>query len=722
MSTSEQGAASIERKRDTEVIGLLKGVGGREFALFLGAGCSITSGIKSGEQLVREWKAEYANRPNLSAEKVEEWAAGQENEYAALFEACYDSPRRRQQYLSPIIEAAKPGWGYLYLATLVAQQNRFNVIFTTNFDDLLNKALTEFANYTAVVCAADSQVGTLDAMTDRAKVIKLHGDYLFEQLKNTKEELSALDPNMAAKFREFSSNRGLIVLGYSGGDASIMNLLEELLAEPKPFPRNVWWGVRRGVEPHARVEQLARQYPNRVRVFEFVGFDEFMADLHAALECGLPAFITEPFAAHRAEMEQLVKKAVPRENDEVIPARTYILEHSRRLRQALNVPLLQAQLALGRRDHAQAVTFATENLAAHPGDAEALTTLGDALDLEGDATADAKLKARAEKCWLEAVEADPSYFTPRQRLLRFYRVAHRFPEAIAQAEALVAASAADAMTRQMLAHLYLSTGRLREAQTGVDALLAERPSDGELWEMRGSVMQQRGFIPEAIEAYRRAVACMPRQARLHFGLASVLALVGKRDEAVGAFEQAVLLEPANVAFRLQLVNFYCGMGRPILALPHAEEAARLEPDSREALGWLGQAHMALNDAPRAWDATERALALTPDDPRLLVNAGIILDQLGRWGEAEQRLRQAVALARTLPEPYIMLCSLLHRQGRRAECNQEFMRLQQIDPQKAQVLNMQLMQMPPGGAGGPPPLPSAQTGGGAAQEIWSKLFG
>jgi hypothetical protein len=118
----------------------------------------------------------------------------------------------RQKYVEPKIESAFPSWGYVYLANIV-REGHFNLVFTTNFDDLVNEALTRFIGYNAVVCAADSEVATINVATARAKVVKLHGDYLFKSLKNTRDELERLTANMGRKFAEFARQCGMVVLG-----------------------------------------------------------------------------------------------------------------------------------------------------------------------------------------------------------------------------------------------------------------------------------------------------------------------------------------------------------------------------------------------------------------------------------------------------------------------------------------------------------------------------
>ena len=66
-----------------------------------------------------------------------------------MFEELFDNPRARQKYIEKKIENTFPTWCYLYLANIVSK-GRFNVIFTTNFDDLVNEALTTYLGYNAV--------------------------------------------------------------------------------------------------------------------------------------------------------------------------------------------------------------------------------------------------------------------------------------------------------------------------------------------------------------------------------------------------------------------------------------------------------------------------------------------------------------------------------------------------------------------------------------------
>lgn len=189
-----------------------------QFALFLGAGASASSGVKTSMQMIAEWRrklfASYKGPDEFS-----KWLAKQDwhksdDEYAILFERVYDQPSQRRAYIEKAVAKAKPSCGYAYLVSLI-EKGLFNIVFTTNFDDLLNDACYGFTNtIRPMVCSHDSAVSSVRVMSERPKIVKLHGDFLYDSIKNTTSELQSLEANMRDKLMEFAKEYGLIVVGY----------------------------------------------------------------------------------------------------------------------------------------------------------------------------------------------------------------------------------------------------------------------------------------------------------------------------------------------------------------------------------------------------------------------------------------------------------------------------------------------------------------------------
>ena len=153
-----------------------------------------------------------------------------EDEYSMLFEEIFDQPSQRRVYIEECIKHSQPSWGYVYLTNLLS--NRFfDVAFTTNFDDLINEACYIYSDgLRPIVAAHDSAIQGIRVTAGRPKIIKLHGDFLYDNIKNTLAELETLETNTK---RKLSIRKGiwLVVLGYSGRDRSVMDILSCFFAK-----------------------------------------------------------------------------------------------------------------------------------------------------------------------------------------------------------------------------------------------------------------------------------------------------------------------------------------------------------------------------------------------------------------------------------------------------------------------------------------------------------
>src|SRR5574344_450846 len=254
------------------------------YSLLLGAGCSITSEINPASKLIEQWKEEITSSieevNNIGIDKYLEsqrWYDKQ-NAYSSLFEKQYDQQTQRRAFIEKQVSNKIPSIGYAYLIKLI-EKKYFNTIFTTNFDDLINEAFYRFSTERPIVCAHDSAISSVTVTSKRPKIIKLHGDYLFENIKNTSRETESLDINMRNKFIEFAKDYGLIVIGYSGNDRSIMDILSLLIKHDEYFKNGIYWCIREG-ETELSDELINLLWKERVYFVQIDGFDELMAQLN----------------------------------------------------------------------------------------------------------------------------------------------------------------------------------------------------------------------------------------------------------------------------------------------------------------------------------------------------------------------------------------------------------------------------------------------------------
>lgn len=276
------------------------------FTLFLGAGASNNSGVKTAAAMIDIWRNQLYEHEKPS-EKYNTWLKKQswyesDEEYSYLFEELYDEPTQRRDYIEKCMENASPNWGYVYLIRLL-EENIFNTVFTTNFDDLLNEACYIYSDHIRpIVCAHDSEVSNIRLARKRPKIIKLHGDFLFDNIKNTKGETQRLEKNMQLKLSQIGQEYGMVFVGYSGRDNSVMSIIEELIKTDDHFKHGIYWCILNGEKPKKRVAKLLGE--KRVHAVEISGFDELMALLQKKAGLDLPAAVINPMqvAERRSEI------------------------------------------------------------------------------------------------------------------------------------------------------------------------------------------------------------------------------------------------------------------------------------------------------------------------------------------------------------------------------------------------------------------------------------
>lgn len=266
-------------------------IGNPNFSILLGAGASISSGIQSGGQLVEKWKREAYE--DFEGEKEDcsvddyfrlhkpEWY-DDSNPYSSLFEHRYDLQRQRRIFVEKEVAGKTPSIGYAYLVKLIAA-GYFNTIFTTNFDDLLNESFYRFSHFRPVVCAHDSSISGVTITSNRPKIIKLHGDYLFDNIKTTLRETESLETNMQMKFQEFAKDYGLIVIGYSGQDRSIMDILNYLIQQEEYLKNGIYWCIMKDEREKLSGELKKFLWRDKVYIVEIDGFDELMSEINIRL-------------------------------------------------------------------------------------------------------------------------------------------------------------------------------------------------------------------------------------------------------------------------------------------------------------------------------------------------------------------------------------------------------------------------------------------------------
>jgi Tfp pilus assembly protein PilF len=221
----------------------------KRFAAFLGAGCSVSSGIPAAGDLVRgQWLPRLRDVCAPECKDLDTWAKEQFPDYdpknpaasyGAVMERLFLSPEERQREIENLCDGKFPGFGYAVLASLVAMQGgRFNVVLTTNFDDLMADGLYLFTQARPLLIHHESLASFIRPTRTRPLVVKLHGDNRLSP-QNIADETKSFKDNIEKNVRTVLHDRGLIFVGYGGNDEGITKMFEALPQDSLPL--GVFW-------------------------------------------------------------------------------------------------------------------------------------------------------------------------------------------------------------------------------------------------------------------------------------------------------------------------------------------------------------------------------------------------------------------------------------------------------------------------------------------------
>ena len=280
------------------------GVSRSPHALFLGAGASITSGMPSAQMCTWEWKRDIflTNNVGLEAQfselslasirqRIQRWldrqaiypVEGAPEEYSVYIEACYPIPESRRAYFQEKVRLANPHIGY-QLLSILAEHSLIRSVWTTNFDQLVGRALA--SSTVAPIEVGIDSAHRVDRPSRKGEllIVSLHGDYRYDHLKNTTAEIKQQENTLEAGLLQELKDAPVIVCGYSGRDESIMNTFCQGIEQRGAGA--LYWCLQDSANVPKSVSDLitrARANGRTAYLIPAQGFDDLMVRL--ALRC-----------------------------------------------------------------------------------------------------------------------------------------------------------------------------------------------------------------------------------------------------------------------------------------------------------------------------------------------------------------------------------------------------------------------------------------------------
>lgn len=451
-------------------------------AFFLGAGASKESGVILAGEMMRIFKSKISeiHSPQLQTNeeknawlKEQSWYKKGKEEYGCLFEKSYSTKSDRQRFIESVCDRnpltgrkVEPSFGYLVLSDLLLR-NYINTVVTTNFDDLVYIASTTFTGNRPIVYAYGILASEMKVNSPHSKVLKLHGDYLYSNIVNTADEMhvqSNAVKNPARDSREFISNLnmerqvrsvldnfGLIVVGYSGGDKTIMDLLKDV-SENNGF----YWCYVKDYPPDADVLELVQS--KKGKLVEINGFDDLFKEI-----ADVTGFSVEKLVESFDKRKDDLLKRITEFNKSY--SRKPLNEYAEELKKEKHPENLSAidYFVLGYEaqnegDDALAEEYYRRAIKLSPQLPDAYNNLGNIL------TEDKKRRTEAEENYKKAIEINPQYAEAYHNLGVLFLKQGKTDEAKTAFETSAKINKTDADPRVALAGIHKRQGNLERAK------------------------------------------------------------------------------------------------------------------------------------------------------------------------------------------------------------------------------------------------------------------
>lgn len=604
---------------------------GQRYCFVLGAGASRASGIRTGEEMMREWLGYLRDKGSGYVEDCAQELGLEKKDYAPVFEkdhvlknddyfTLFDlrfagKPNVAYAYLEREMEEKYPSYGYYPLAMLLSNtQNR--LVITTNFDSLIEDALYTYTFRHPLVVGHESLASYIANDARHPVIAKIHRDLLFQPL-NRKEDMAELKAEWEKPLRSALSRYIPIVVGYAGGDRTFMSLLEEIELN------GIYW-CHLG-EPSDQIKEIvSRQNGYLVRI---LGFDEVMFQIgeRFSKEAGFgdPCQYVQEQAEKRCDLyrksfEEIrnkyeVRKDPQDEKPLSEDAKSDVLrfvdameryDRQRPGRPAEGPALVEKLLSQARKEamngaQEKAVALYTEVISLVPDNAEYYQRRSVALY---------KLKRYEEALRDDnrSIELEPDngeYYNSRSATLYEMK---RYEEALQD----------DNKSIELEAHnpeYYLSRGITLHAMKRYEEALRDKTeaivldgSNPQYYESRGITLHEMKRYEEALQDQEKAILLEPGNPEYPKALGVTLHELGRYEEALQSKTRAIKLNDANPEYYISRAATLFTMKQYQKALQDETKAIELDPSKAKyyenravTLHKLGRETEALADEKKA---------------------------------------------------------------------------------------------------------------------------
>lgn len=573
---------------------------GQRYCFVLGAGASRSSGIRTGEELMREWRQYLSGRGkgyidecaadlDLTKEEYEpifeEGYKLKNEDYFTLFDLRFSGqPNAAFAFLEKEMAGKYPSYGYFPLSMILSNTDN-RLVITTNFDSLIEDALFTYKLQHPLVVGHESLASYISNDARRPVVAKIHRDLLFRPM-NRKEDMKKLADEWERPLSNALTKYIPIIIGYAGGDQSFMSLLEKLELN------GMFWCTL-GEEPSDKISRIIQK--NNGYWVTISGFDEILFRMgerfHEEARFGDPCQYLRDEAEKRCKLYE---------------------DSFQRIRDK----------------------YAIQKQTAHKSDAE-----GQETDRADMVSAIESYDARRNTVPQETLTSKALLSQTRVKIAE-----KKYEDALQLCGRAIAAAPEDAEGYDLRSIVYHRMKNYEKALVYADKALELAPKKAKYYDSRSTTLHEMHRYEEALEDAIKAVELEPDNAKYYWGRGITLHEMERYEEALADKTKAIELSPGDARLYYSRGRTLDKLERYEEALADATKAIELSPDNAQYCNSRGVLLDKMKRYEEALRDKTKAIELDPDNALYYSNRSTTFYHMHRYEEDLKDITRAIELA------------------------------------------------------------------------------
>ena len=224
-----------------------------KFHFLFGAGMSASAGVPLSQKIIDEVvvkvfeKSNPAKRGQVTAEDLRDWVSREKwfnpnFAYISALEKEFPSVYLRTELFKRYMRGRFPSPAQLMYTIGVKEEKLANRCYTTNWDTLTEDAFYWLRGVNCVTIKGPDQLREVKDF-DHRYVVKIHGDLDRYDVRYMREGMAKHNDDLRDFLIDSLSNVGMVVIGYSGTEYSVMNMLMEIVHDHEEVLNGgLYWG------------------------------------------------------------------------------------------------------------------------------------------------------------------------------------------------------------------------------------------------------------------------------------------------------------------------------------------------------------------------------------------------------------------------------------------------------------------------------------------------